>query len=176
MDEQQLIEECLKGNTSAQRTLYEYYAPLMMSVCIRYVRNKDVAKDVLQEGFIRVFTKMDTYLASGQLGAWIRRIFVTTSLEYLRNNKHLNFHTSMDEYEGMTLHSDYSILDDISADYLMECITNLADGYRTIFNLFAIEGYSHKEIAEMLGIEEGTSRSQYQRARKALQKKLESTK
>lgn len=174
MDEQQLIDECVQRKSKAQRTLYEAYAPLMMSVCLRYVRNLDLAKDVLQEGFIKVFTKIDSYAGSGQFGGWMRRIFVTTSLEYLRSNKRFDLHDDIDDCEADVADFDNRILESISADYLLEHISNLPDGYRTIFNLFAIEGYSHKEIATMLGIEESTSRSQYTRARKLLQRNLQS--
>ena len=176
MNEQQLIGECSKGNIRAQKALYEHYAPLMMSICVRYVRDRDTAKDILQEGFIKVFTKIDSYSSTGVPGAWMRRIFVNTALEYLRNNKQLSFNTSIDDSKAVVLQSDCTIIENISADHLTECIAGLPDGYRTIFNLFAVEGYSHKEISQMLRIEEGTSRSQYQRARKALQKMLESIK
>ena len=176
MSEQQIIDGCLEGHSWAQKTLYESYAPMMMSVCIRYVKNREVAQDVLQEGFVKVFTKMNTYTGSGRFGGWMRRIFVVTALEYLRNNKHLQFQTNIEDHEESIASSDPSILKHLSTDYLFKCITELPDGYRTIFNLFVIEGYSHKEIATMLNIEESTSRSQYLRARKALQLSIESLK
>lgn len=174
MDEQQLIDGCVKRKSKAQKALYDAYAPLMMSVCIRYVRDRDRAQDVLQDGFVKVFTKIDTYNASGQFGGWMRRIFVTTALEHLRSNKRFDQDINIDDREIADSDFDNSILEKISADYLLEHIARLPDGYRTVFNLFGIEGYTHREIAAMLGIEESTSRSQYNRARKLLQNSLQS--
>src|SRR5574344_861746 len=99
MDEQQLIDGCVKRKSKAQKALYDAYAPLMMSVCIRYVRDRDRAQDVLQDGFVKVFTKIDTYNASGQFGGWIRRIFVTTALEHLRSNKRIDQEINIDDRE-----------------------------------------------------------------------------
>lgn len=172
MNEEVLIEKCIQSDATAQKLLYETYAPLMMSVCARYVKDRMIAEDVLQEGFIKVFTGLKSYTASGEFGGWIHRIFVNTALQYLRDNKKLNFHANIDEYEEKLVNNDYSILDKISADDLVTCIANLPDIYRVVFNLHAIEGYSHKEIAKELHIEESSSRSRYKRARMALQENL----
>ena len=152
MDEQLLIDGCKRGEALARKELYELYAPAMMSVCVRYVRDRETARDLLQDGFIKVFTKIQTYSATGPFGAWVRRVFVTTALEYLR------------KYDALRS----------SAHDLLECISRLPAGYRTVFNLYAIEGYTHKEIAAMLHIQEITSRSQFARARKALQEMVQS--
>lgn len=173
MNEEKLIEGCIKRNAKAQKELYESYAPLMMSVCVRYVKDLIIAEDLLQEGFIKVFTGIDTYTGSGALGAWIRRIFVNTALQYLRDNKKLEQLSTINDYEDALTNPSPSILEKISADELLACIIELPDIYRIAFNLFAIEGYSHKEIAEMLRIEESTVRSRYLRARKVLQKNVE---
>jgi len=157
-DEQQLIAGCKEGKPWAQKQVFELYASAMLSVCVRYVNERETARDLLQDGFIKVFTKIDSYSGNGAFAGWIRRIFVTTALEYdnyLENN-------------------DESILAKISADDLMSLISQLSDGYRTVFNLYAIEGYSHAEIAEMLNISEVTSRSQFMRARKILQQNIQS--
>ncbi|MDR1129571.1 MAG: sigma-70 family RNA polymerase sigma factor [Prevotellaceae bacterium] len=170
MDEQ-LIKECIKKDIRAQKQLYEKYASLMMSVCLRYVKDKDIAQNLLQDGFIKLFDKIHTYSGKGSFVGWMRKIFVNTSLEYLRHNDVLKH--SMDIDVAFNIESeDESPIDKISADELMKCITELPDGFRTVFNMFAIEGYSHAEIAEMLGIQEGTSRSQYARARTLLQQKI----
>lgn len=174
MNEQELIARCKRGEAAARAKLYELYAPTMMSVCMRYAGNRETAKDLLQDGFIKVFTKIDSYSGTGAFGGWVRRVFVTTALEHLRRNDTLRISTSIDNYEHVIEDVDVSAIERISADELQACIANLPSGYRTVFNLFAIEGYSHSEIAEMLGIGESSSRSQFVRARKQLQQDVES--
>ena len=171
-DEQQLIIGCMQGKSWAQRAIYDRYAASMMSVCTRYVTDKETAKDLLQEGFIKLFTKINSFSGSGAFGGWVRRIFVTTSLEYLRQNDTLKQSASIEELGNYIENVEDNILQKISADDLMACIASLADRYRTVFNLYAIEGYSHAEIAEVLGVSEATSRSQFMRARKILQKNV----
>lgn len=174
MEEQLLVEGCKRGDAAARKELYELYAPAMMSLCIRYVRERETARDLLQDGFIKVFTKIQTYSATGPLGAWIRRVFVTTALEYIRKYDALRMSAPIDEYGEQVEDEDASVLDRLSADDLLGCIARLPNGYRTVFNLYAIEGYTHKEISEMLNIQEITSRSQFTRARKALQGMVQS--
>ena len=171
-DEQQLITGCKEGKSWAQKAIYDRYAATMMSVCVRYVTDRETARDLLQEGFIKLFTKIDSFTGAGAFGGWVRRIFVTTSLEYLRQNDALKQSASIEEYGNFIENDDVTVLQKISADDLMACIAQLSDGYRTVFNLYAIEGYAHAEIAEMLGISEATSRSQFMRARKILQKNV----
>ncbi len=173
MTEEQLIAACRHNKPWAQKMLYEQYAPSMFSLCMRYAGNKETAKDLLQEGFIRIFTKLHTYTGSGPLGGWIRRIFVTTSLEYLRNNEALKWQVSFDDYGQEIESNDTEVLKKLSADDLLECIAELPNGFRAVFNLYAIEGYSHAEIGEMLQIKESTSRSQYTRARQLLKEQVE---
>lgn len=174
MDEQLLIAGCKRGDQNARKELYEQYAPAMLSVCMRYVNDRETARDLLQDGFIKVFTKFDTYAEIGSLGGWLRRVFVTTALEHLRHNDALKFSVSVDEYNDLNQKTNATAIDKLSADELMNCIAQLPNGYRTVFNLFALEGYSHKEIAEMLNIKESTSRSQFIRAREVLQKNVQS--
>lgn len=174
MDEQLLIAGCKRGEASARRELYELYAPAMLSVCARYVNDRETARDLLQDGFIKIFMKIDTYQASGPFGAWVRRIFVTTALEYLRKCDALRSGARIDEFDEQVEDKDASVLDRLSADDLLECISRLPNGYRTVFNLYAIEGYSHREIADMLHIQEASSRSQFIRARKVLQDNVQS--
>ena len=173
-DEEQLIAGCKEGKPWAQKEIFERYSGVMLSVCVRYVTDRETARDILQDGFIKLYTKIDTFSGSGSFAGWVRRIFVTTSLEYLRQNDALKQRASIEEYGNSIPDNDATVLDKISADDLMECIAKLPDGYRTVFNLYAIEGYSHPEIAEMLGINESTSRSQFMRARKILQKNVHS--
>ena len=174
MNEKLLIAGCKRGDPEAYKKLYDLYAPAMMSVCMRYVNNKETAQDLLQEGFITIFTKIGTYSHSGSFAGWIRRIFVTTALQHLRSNDTLRYSMDIEEYTGLADEVDVSALERISTNELMACVAKLPEGYRTVFNMFAIEGYSHSEIAEMLNIQESTSRSQFVRARKMLQKGVES--
>ena len=173
-DEEELIAGCKDGKARAQKEIFELYASVMLSVCVRYVNDRETARDILQEGFIKLYTKIDTYSGIGSFAGWVRRIFVTTALEYLREHDALKQSVSIDDYSNFIVDNDTSTLDKISADDLLGCIARLPDGYRTVFNLYAIEGYSHTEIADMLGISESTSRSQFMRARKILQKNVQS--
>ena len=140
MDEQQLVAGCKRGDAQARRVLYEQYAPAMLSLCVRYVHDQETARDLLQDGFVKVFTKIETYSAKGPLGAWIRRVFVTTALEYLRKYDALRSSVPLDEYEEQVEDPDASVLDRLSADDLLACVSRLPEGYRTVFNLYALEG------------------------------------
>lgn len=168
-EEQQIIAAVRRGEAKAQKEIFDRYASPMMSVCYRYVGDTETAKDMIQEGFIKVFTKIDTYSGIGSFSGWVRRIFVTTCLEYLRQKDALRFSASVDDYENSLPESEYSITDKISADDILKIVANLAEGYRTVFNMYAIEGYSHAEIAAILGVTEVTSRTQFLRARVILQ-------
>jgi len=173
MDYTKILEGCLKGNLKAQRELYECFAGKMLGVCMRYSSNREEAKDILHDGFIKVFTKLSSYSGSGPLEAWMRRIFVNTALEQLRKNDVLR---NTIDYEGVTdnINADVNIESDINYDELLKIINSMPVGYRTVFNLYAIEGFSHQEIATLLHISEGTSKSQYARAKYWLQTKITS--
>ena len=140
-----------------------------MSVCLRYADNREMAEDFLQDGFIKIFSSIRSYSYEGSFEGWMRRIFVNTALEALRKNDLLRNGVELDALEPQQ-EADYSAVEKISADELMELIAQLPRGFRTVFNMFAIEGYSHREIAETLNINESTSRSQYTRAKRLLQK------
>ena len=150
------------------------HTPKMLGVCMRYTNNKDAAEDMLQEGFIKVFTKIDAYSGEGSFAGWVHRIFVTTALESLRQQNVLKFAVNIEDYKESFESINDSAIDNISNEDLMACISKLSEGYRTVFNLYAIEGYSHAEIALELQITEGTSRSQFARARKILQESIQS--
>ena len=167
MDQQQLVRDCLKGKLRAQRQLYEQYAEPMLGVCYRYTRSVTDAEDVMQEGFLKVFHHLGQYKSEGELGAWIRRIMVNTALNFLKRNRRYQeemFFT--EEYLHPVTDEDPSRK--MEARELADMIRQLPQGYQVIFNLHAVEGYTHVEIGEMLGISDGTSRSQYARARKLL--------
>ncbi len=172
MDEQALIKDCLKGNPIAQRKLFEKFAPKMMSVCLRYMRDAQEAEDVLQDGFIKVFQKLNAYENTGSLEGWIRRIMVNTALDQIRRNSKFGYTEDVMEVGYKIENNDFAV-EGLMAQDLMKLINQLPEGYKVVFNMFAIEGYSHKEIADMLGITESTSKSQYSRARAYLREKLE---
>jgi RNA polymerase sigma factor (sigma-70 family) len=164
MDYQKLVKDCLKGRPEAQRQLYEHYAEYMLGVCYRYTKSMPDAEDILQEGFVKVFTNLHQFKQQGELGAWIRRIMVNTAINYLKKQSRYQADLS---FSDVTLHpvsaDDPDVM--LGAKELAELIRQLPVGYQTIFNLHAVEGYSHVEIGKILGIQEGTSRSQYARAR-----------
>lgn len=171
IDEKKLIAACKRNDARSQRLLYETYAPKMFSVCLRYAEDREMAYDYLQEGFIKVFSSLSTFGFEGSFEGWMRKIFTHTALEHLRRNDLLKESLDIDDTEDVP-DTDSSALENISADELMEIIAELPAGFRTVFNMYAIEGYSHKEIGEALGISESTSRSQFARARRLLQKRL----
>lgn len=168
--EEQLVKALKKSDARAQRLLYEKYSGRMMAVCFRYVNDRMIAEDILIEGFMKVFDKIGQYKSEGSLEGWIRRIMVNESLGYLRKHKHQVFQENIeDAHDAHDVH-DYQVTDSFFAqEDLMAMISKLSTGYQTVFNLYAIEGYSHAEIAMMLGITESTSKSQLHRARAILQ-------
>jgi RNA polymerase sigma-70 factor (ECF subfamily) len=170
MEEKQLIEGCVLGKPWAHKMLYELHAPAMMGVCQRYVCNRETALDLLQDGFVRLFTKIHSYNGTGSFNNWMRKIFVTTSLEHLRRGDILRQSAELDDEAFQIPDTDASLFEHLSEGELFECVANLPDSYRTIFNMYAIEGYTHKEIAKALKINESSSRSQSTRARHLLQK------
>ncbi len=167
VNEQQLIKACLKGKRDAQLELYNQYAPVMLGVCYRYTKSIEDAEDILQEGFIRVFTKLHQFKQEGDLGAWIRRIMVNCSITYLQ--KHTRYKKDM-QLDDVPLHP---VTDDnpeikMETKQLVDLIRQLPTGYQTIFNLVAVEGFNHIEVSELLNININTVRSQYSRARSML--------
>ncbi|MDR2358979.1 MAG: sigma-70 family RNA polymerase sigma factor [Prevotellaceae bacterium] len=169
MSEYDLIAACAKGDVIAQRQLYDKYAGKMLGVCLRYAGTREVARDLLHDGFIKVFNKIKTYRGEGSFEGWMRKLFVNMALEYLRKKDALKRY---EDYPASIPAADYSVFEKISADELVEKIAVLPAGYRAVFNLYAIEGYSHQEIAALLHISESASRSQYSRARGCLQRMI----
>lgn len=171
MDEKQLLRDCLDGDRHAQKRLYDLFARRMFGVCLRYAPDQQSAEDFLQEGFIRVFMKLDSFRSQGSLEGWIRRIVVNTSLEMLRKKDVLRYSVDIDTQPDLPGEAD-DLPDEISGEVLLGHIQQMPAGFRTVFNLYAVEELPHREIAAMLGISEGTSKSQYARARAWLQKRL----
>ena len=172
MDDLTLVNECAKGNSKAQRALFDKFAPKMLAVCQRYLRNNQEAEDVLQDGFVKVFQKIVDFKMEGSLEGWIRRIVVNTALDTIRRNKKLLDDVQVEEVQYKVSFTDHQF-DGMDLAQLMKLINEMPDGYRVVFNMFAIEGYSHKEIADTLGVTENTSKSQYSRARAFLRTQLE---
>jgi len=170
-EEARLVESCISGDSKAQENLYKRYAKKMFAVCCRYSRDQDSAADILQDGFIRVFNALETFKKEGSLEGWIRRIVVNTALEYHR--KQANTYSVNEQEDSLHLSSEPDVHGNLGAEELLKLVQALPDGYRNVFNLYAIEGYNHKEIGEMLQISEGTSKSQLARARYLLQQKIE---
>jgi len=154
-----------------QEQLYQKYSPKMYAVCLRYASNADDAKDLLQEGFIKIFKNLGKYRGDGSFEGWIRRIFVNTCIEHFR--KKANLYNVSEIHETTVEDKEWNVLDRLAESDIMKMIQDLSPGYRTVFNMHVIEGYSHKEIGELLGINEGTSKSQLARAKVVLQKMVE---
>jgi RNA polymerase sigma-70 factor (ECF subfamily) len=165
-DDKALIRDCLHNQAAAQKALYERFSSSMMGVCYRYARNRADAEDMLQEGFIRVFTHLGQYRSEGSLEGWIRRIMVTTAINFLNRNKYLQQQIEIEQAGAIAAGGQAD--DSLHGRELLELMHRLPTGYKTVLNLYAVEGYSHKEIGQMLGIAESTSRSQYARAKELL--------
>lgn len=171
ISEAEIIRDCIKGDSSAQELLYNRFASKMLGVCVRYFNTIEEAEDALQEGFIKVFTSLKKYRSEGSFEGWIRRIMVNTALNIYRSNQKHYFHTDIDEIQEQFA-GDRMFSDNYSCEQLLKMIHDLPTGYRLVFNLFEIEGYSHKEIAEMLDISVNTSKSQLLKAKNVLKNKL----
>jgi len=168
MSEEAILQDCLNNDALAQKELYNRYSPKMLSVCYRFAHNREDAEDMLQEGFIKVFSQIHTFRSQGALEGWIRRIIVHTCINTLKKNK--KFAENVDlMYASSIQVREETIPSIMQAKQLIECIRMLPIGYRTVLNLYAIEGYTHKEIGDMLDVEESTSRSQYTRAKQMLE-------
>lgn len=167
-----LIADCRKGERRAQKKLYELLAPRMYGVCMRYTGSAEDAQDVLQNGFIKMFRKINDFRGEGSFEGWLRRIMVTTGIEHYRKNHSMQSLQAIDEQLSERLSDRETVLDQIHAEELAGLIARLSPGYRTVLNMYIIEGYSHKEIAAELGISEGTSKSQLARARNILREMI----
>jgi RNA polymerase sigma-70 factor (ECF subfamily) len=168
--EEELVKGCVRGNRRDQELLYLKFSRKMMGVCLRYTKNKEEAEDLLQDAFIRVFSKLNQFRFEGSLEGWIRRVVLSTVFDHLRKHTFLVVISENEIAEEPEENEEW--FSDVDLDRLVKAIQELSPGYRAVFNMFAVEGYSHKEIASILGISVGTSKSQYSAARRALQKKL----
>ncbi|MEM9896623.1 MAG: sigma-70 family RNA polymerase sigma factor [Bacteroidota bacterium] len=168
--EERLINDCLKGKSVAQKQLYDRVSARMLAVCIRYIRDRQEAEHVMIGGMIKVFDKIAQYSGDGSFEGWVRRIMVNESLMYLRKNSAMTLNQDLEGAENMGAATVENV--DLETEELLNMVNEMPVGYRTVFNMYAIEGYSHAEIADQLSITENTSKSQLSRARKYLQARL----
>ena len=171
MTEEKMLQGCLENLAVAQEAMYNRFSPRMLGVCYRYAKNKEDAEDMLQEGFIKVYSQIHQFKNTGALEGWIRRIVVHTCINILKKNKKFSDSVDLIHASGIGA-NEYNISSIMQAKQVVECIRILPIGYRTVLNLYAIEGFSHKEIGLILDIAESTSRSQYTRARALLEEIL----
>jgi RNA polymerase sigma-70 factor (ECF subfamily) len=166
-----IINGCIKKEKHAEDLLYNQFAPIVYAICLRYAANTDDAKDIFQEGFVKVHTQLHTYNQKGSFDGWVKRIFIHTAIDFCRKNKKMIFQTYEDKHDVSDEQNSFDSID-FSIEKLIGLINKLPDGYRLVFNLYAIEKFSHREIAEMLSITESTSKTQLFKARKLLQKEI----
>lgn len=173
-EELQLIDGCKNQDRKSQQYVYKKYARTMYGICLRYSSDAEAAQDLLHDGFIKIFANIGSFENKGSFEGWMKRVFVNMALEVIRKDKiKKQFNEDIENVSGDDIADDFDDeVDQISEDTLLAMIQELPQGYRSVFNLYAIEDYSHKEISQMLGIAEGTSRSQYIRARLLLQEKI----
>ena len=170
--ESDLINGCIEGNPEMQRLLYDRYSSKMYGVCLRYAQNTEDANDVMQEGFIKVYRSLPKFRSEGSFEGWIRRIFINTSIEHYR--KKVKLYNVTEAQENTIEDNELDALDSLATKDILGIVNELSPGYKQVFNMHVVEGYSHKEIAQVLGITEGTSKSQLARAKGVLKKIIES--
>jgi len=173
LSEKQLVIQCAKHNRQAQKQLFDRYSGLLLGICRRYVAETSEAEDILQEGFLKIYLKIREYKGTGPLMAWMSRIIINTAITHYHKNRKHHFHHDIEEVNETDMEGFLFNDLDFTRDELLNVVSSLPQGYRMIFNLYAIEGFKHKEIAEFLDIDVNTSKSQYSRARKLIRKKLE---
>ncbi len=171
LNEEILISECLKNNRIAQKELYDKYSSKLMGICIRYTNSREDAEDVLIEGFTTIFHKLKMYKGDGSFEGWMKRIMVNTAISHFRQNSKYRFHQDIDEVIDISEKQE-TVIEHMEAKRILNLVNTMPEGYRLIFNLYAVEGYTHREIGEMLNLSEGTSKSQFSKARRWLQNRL----
>lgn len=175
MQEDKIISGCISGQRKAQSELYSFYASKFYGICLRYASSQSEAEDLLQEGFIKIFTALKTYRAEGSFEGWMKRIVVNNALNHIRLNSKQLSTTSFDMADSDNFSDpdeDNCPLEPVSLETLLKLVQSLPDGYRMVFNLYVFENYTHKQIAEIAGFSESTSKTQLMRARNLLQKKI----
>ena len=172
MSDRQIVEGCTKHERRAQKVLYDKYSRLLLGICLRYASDKAEAEDILQDSFLKIFFNIKDFTGTGSFIGWLRKVAVNTAITHYHKNLKYKYHVEIEEYVSVET-GVASFEDDFyTSDELFRILNELPAGYRTVFNLYAIEGYKHREIAEMLGIDTNTSKSQYSRARAVIREKL----
>jgi RNA polymerase sigma-70 factor (ECF subfamily) len=171
-DLEKIIQRCKKNDPKAQKELYDYYAPILYAICLRYVSEKSAAADILQEGFLKILTKIDDYSGLGSFEGWMKRVIINTAITDYHKNKKYSYHLEITEIKEIKTDGNQIWGLDFTQEELLNVIKTLPEGYRIVFNMYAIEGFKHKEIAREMNIDVSTSKSQYSRAKKLIQKKL----
>lgn len=164
-----MLQGCLAGNILAQKKLYETYYGKMMSICMRYAKDREEARDILNEGFMKVYKNLYLYEPHRPLDIWIKKIMINTAIDHYRRNKKEPYHVELEHAYSESDENSITAIQKISAEEIIKLVQELSPGYRTVFNLYVIEGYTHNEIAETLGINVGTSKSNLAKARQRLQ-------
>lgn len=173
MNHEQLVKKCLEKDSLAQKQLFDSFSRKMMGVCLRYTKDAEEAQDVLQIGFVKVFEKLHLFNSEGSLEGWIRKVVINCALDQIRKNKKFENNIDLDTVDYQLPSENENVLGQLSVNDLLKIIQAMPTGFRTVFNMYAIEGYSHQEIADQLNISINTSKSQYSRARVYLQKIIE---
>lgn len=172
MSDRQIIKRCAKHDRKAQKMLYDRYSHFLLAVCMRYAADSAEAEDILQDTFLKIFFHIKNYSGTGSFTGWLRKIAVNTAITQYHRNQKFRFHIDIDEFVSAEAGIESFEEDFFTSDELFRVLNELPAGYRMVFNLYAVEGYKHKEIAHMLGIDTNTSKSQYSRAKAALRDKL----
>jgi RNA polymerase sigma factor (sigma-70 family) len=173
MSDQQIIDGCAEHNRKAQQLLYDKYSRFLLGVCLRYAIDKAEAEDILQDSFLKIFFNIKDYSGTGSFIGWMRKVAVNTAITHYHKNLKFRYHIEIEEFVSTETGVDSFEEDFFTSDELHKVLNELPPGYRMVFNLYAVEGYKHKEIAEMLGIDTNTSKSQYSRAKAVIRDKLE---
>lgn len=170
---EELIERCGRFDKLAQKKLYDKFAPRMFGLCLRYASSRAEAEDILQDGFVKIFMNIRQYNGSGSFDGWMKRVIINTAISNYRQNLKHYYHLDIDEIKKTEVDESTVLTPEYTHEELLSVINELPPGFRLVFNMYAIEGYKHKEISEMLSIDIGTSKSQFSRAKVLIQKKLE---
>ncbi|MFN8239896.1 MAG: sigma-70 family RNA polymerase sigma factor [Bacteroidales bacterium] len=173
VSDSEIIKGCAKHNRRAQQMLYDRYSGFLLGVCMRYATDRSEAEDILQESFLKIFFSISDFTGIGSFAGWMRKVAVNTAITHYHRNLRYRYHVEIEEYTSFETGTASFEEEFFSADELYHVLNDLPPGYRMVFNLYAVEGYKHKEIADMLGIDQNTSKSQYSRARAFLREKLE---
>lgn len=173
VDEQQIIEGCARHERKAQQMLYDKYSRFLLGICLRYAEDKAEGEDILQDSFLKIFSNIKDFSGTGSFIGWLRKVAVNTAITHYHKNLKYRYHVDIDEYVSVEAGVTSFEEDYFTSDELYMVLNELPTGYRMVFNLYAVEGYKHKEIAEMLGVDTNTSKSQYSRAKAVIREKLE---